>query len=804
MKGILILSLMFISGLGMAQGNTINAKVVSTTNNAIEFANFVLLDKDSSVVIGCYSNSRGIIQLDGVGANNYIVKISAFGYFTRYLELDFVNRINIDLGELVLRAENSQEIDEVEIIVESSLLNTSFDKRVYNINDDLTAQGGRLTDVLNNLPSVEVDNDGNISLRGNSNVTVLIDGRASALSQGSEGALDAIPSSAVERIELVTNPSAKYDPDGTAGIINIVLKKNKLRGLNLITDLTGATGNLVNGGLNFNVRTERLNLFSSYSYRHEEGYRNNYNNRTTFYDDSTVNLLQEREGTDTRISHTGKIGMDFFINPNHVIGISLSGSYNERTRTGDQLNYESFNDSLNRYWNRLTYDPRFRRNIDFKTDYKWDFVDEKGNFIFLVNHSTGNNNSIGRFEEFYYNPDGSFGYPDYLFQNQQGDQLSSNLAVSADLTKVVSEKIKIESGLKWIRNREFRSNYLEYYDTLTGLLVPDLNVNNEFEFDEDILAWYGMFGSQPFQKMKYQLGMRLEQAFTFPRLLTTNEEFENNYFSYFPSAHLIYEPKKENEFSISYSRRINRPDVWNLNPFPVYDDPLNLRTGNPQVKPEYINSIEGSFLRESNKFTFTSSVYYRQTVDKIQRVREFFTDGRSITSFANVDESYDYGIELIGNYSPFSWWKNTLSFNGNERILSATINGLDLRNRGFSWNVKWNSSFSLFENTTTIQLNAQYVSLSYAVQGTYRRRTGIDLAINRVFFDKKLSVGMRVTDIFNTMGFELLFTQGNTIQESNYKWLTRRFYLTLSYRFGRMDDKKSGKNGDGKSGGDEF
>lgn len=804
MKGIFILSLMFVSSLGIAQGNIINAKVVSTTNNAIEFANFVLLNKDSSVVIGCYSNSKGIIQLEGVEANNYIVKISAFGFFTKYLELDFVNRINIDLGELVLTAENSQEIDEVEIIAESSLLNTSFDKRVYNINDDLTAQGGRLTDVLNNLPSVEVDNDGNISLRGNSNVTVLIDGRASALSQGSEGALDAIPSSAVERIELVTNPSAKYDPDGTAGIINIVLKKNKLRGLNLIADLTGATGNLVNGGLNFNVRTERLNLFSSYSYRHEEGYRNNYNNRTTFYDDSTVNLLQEREGTDTRISHTGKIGMDFFINPNHVIGISLSGSYNERTRTGDQLNYESFNDSLNRYWNRLTYDPRFRRNIDFKTDYKWDFVDEKGNFIFLVNHSTGDNNSIGRFEEFYYNPDGSIGNPAYLFQNQQGDQLSSNLAVSADLTKVLSEKIKIESGLKWIRNREFRSNYLEYYDTLTGLLVPDLNVNNEFEFDEDILAWYGMFGSQPFQKMKYQLGMRLEQAFTFPRLLTTNEEFENNYFSYFPSAHLIYEPKKENEFSISYSRRINRPDVWNLNPFPVYDDPLNLRTGNPQVKPEYINSIEGSFLRESNKFTFTSSVYYRQTVDKIQRVREFFPDGRSITSFANVDESYDYGIELIGNYSPFSWWKNTLSFNGNETRLSATINGLDLRNRGFSWNVKWNSSFSLFENTTTIQLNAQYVSLSYAVQGTYRRRTGIDLAINRVFFDKKLSVGMRVTDIFNTMGFELLFSQGNTIQESNYKWLTRRFYLTLSYRFGRMDDKKSGKNGDGKSGGDEF
>ena len=205
-----------------------------------------------------------------------------------------------------------------------------------------------------------------------------------------------------------------------------------------------------------------------------------------------------------------------------------------------------------------------------------------------------------------------------------------------------------------------------------------------------------------------------------------------------------------------------------------------------------------------NKLTLTSSLYFRQTVDKIQRVREFFPDGRSVSSFANIDESYDLGLEVIGMYSPFKWWKNTISFNGYETRLAANINGVDLRNSGFSWNTKLNSTFNLFKNTTTVQINAQYVARTFTVQGYYRRRTGIDVAVNRVFLDKKLTVGLRATDIFDTQGFELRFTQGPTVQESEYKWLTRRIYLSISYKFGRMDEKKEDRKGGGEGGGDDF
>lgn len=785
--------------------SNVNATIKASGNSPIEYANLRIFKLDSTVLTGGFSNALGYIEIESVQKGEYYGVVTAFGFKKKTIsQFIFDGRNDLELGSIILESEMGQEFDEVEIVAESNLLRTSIDKKVYSVGDDLSSQGGGATDVLNNIPSVEVDNDGNISLRGNSNVTILIDGRPSALSGGVEGALDAIPASAIERIELVTNPSAKYDPDGTAGIINIVLKKNKLRGTNLGIDLSGATGNLFNGSVNFNMRNQKYNFYANYSYRYVEGYRNNYNDRNTFYTDSSVRLLQERDGTDTRKSHTGKIGSDFFISNNQVIGISLSGSFNDRTRTGDQINQESFNDELNRSWNRQTFDPRIRRNLDVKADYKLDFKEDKGDFIAVVTQSFGENETVGIFEEFYFNADGSIGDPEFLLQNQEGLQNSTNFSASADLTRNVNEKMRYETGLKLISNRQFRSNYLEFYDTVTGTIIPDVNVNNEFEFDEDIASAYGILAHKPFEKLSYQVGLRIEQAFTSPRLLTTNEDFENNYFSYFPSAHLVYEPKEKTEFSVSYSRRINRPNSWSLNPFPVYDDPLNLRQGNPALQPEYINSMEGGYMKEMDKLTLTSSLYFRQTVDKIQRVREFFPDGRSISSFANIDESYDFGLEVIGIYSPFKWWKNTISFNGYETRLAANINGVDLRNSGFSWNTKLNSTFNLFKNTTTIQVNAQYVARTFTVQGYYRRRTGIDIAVNRLFFDKKLTVGVRATDIFDTQGFELRFTQGPTIQESEYKWLTRRIYLSVSYKFGRMDEKKDDRKGGGDGGGEDF
>lgn len=793
-KSYFIISVISLLAAFAQAQNKVTAEIFNQNNNEpVEYANLKVYSlQDSSVVSGGFSDDKGKVVAEFKENGNFYVIISAFGFFN-----DTISDVKLDgfkskfsLGKVFIVSENSQDLDEVTIKADKKMIETSFDKRVYNIEDDLTSQGGDITDILNNIPSVEVDNDGNISLRGSGNVMILIDGRPSSMSQGAEGALDGIPASSVERIEIVTNPSARYDPDGTAGIINIVLKKNKLRGVNTKVDLSGATGHLYNGSLNFNARNEKVNFYTNYSFRYREGYRNNLNDRVGEFEDTQIRLYQDRSGTDSRRSHTGKVGADFFLSDQDVLGVSLSGSVNDRIRTGDQFNFESFDGELNRFWQRSTIDPRERMNADINVDYKRDFEEEKGSVLAVVTQSFGSAESFGLYEEYYYRPDGEVLSPGYFYQFQDRYNDNSNFTASIDIERNVGEKFRYELGQKTYVNNETRGNYLEFLDSVTNEIIPDYNVINDFRFDEQIFAGYGIAAHQPLERLKYQVGIRLEQAFTQPQLLTTNEDFENNYFSFFPSGHLIFGDEDMGELSLSYSRRINRPRSWNLNPFPLYSDPLNLRQGNPALQPEYINSFEFGYQKNFDKITLSGSLFYRKTLDKIQRIRAFLPNNVSVNSFANIDESEDYGVELILMYNPFSWWKNTISFNGFESRLSANVGGVNLRNSGFVYNTKLNSTFNLFKGTTSIQVNAQYISPTFTVQGFYQRFPGVDLAISRNFMDKNLSIGLRLTDIFDQQGFYLQVSDGSFSQESMYKWETRRLYLSVSYKFGRKDSDK--------------
>jgi outer membrane receptor protein involved in Fe transport len=790
MKTLLSFTFIILLTSAFSQGS-IKLNVVDEAGKPLEYVNARLFSpKDSSVVSGTYSDIEGKINIENIPFGTYYLKITFFGFEDTVFDEVTLDKDDkkVQLGEVVLKNMQQQELDEVVIKAGKSLIESSIDKRTYNVSEDMTTLGGGLTEVLNNIPSVEVDNDGNVSLRGNGSVTILIDGRPSAMSSG-DGALDGIPASAIERIELVTNPSAKYDPDGTAGIINIVLKKKKLRGVNANISLTAASEDLYNGNIGFNSRNEKVNIYANYSFRYREGYRNNFNERYSYYGDTVELLDQNRLGTDFRRSHTGKVGADFFVHKNHVIGVSASGTFNDRIREGRQANFLSYNDELFQYWDRIVYDPRNRQSLDLNTDYKWDFNEDKGDFIFAGTYSTTKQRGIGEFEEFYFEPDGSESDEYYRFQNQERNDLQSTFTLSGDLVRNFSESMKFEAGMKMILNREEESNFLEYFDTISDQVIPDTNVNNTLAFDEDIYSAYGIFGHQPFKNFKYQVGVRLEQAFTEPRLLSTGEEFQNDYFSFFPSGHLVYGNDSMGEIFLSYSRRINRPGSRQLNPFPIYSDPLNLRQGNPSLQPEYINSYELGYEKFWKKVSLTNTVYFKQTIDRIQRIRRFFDNGRSVTTFANVDQSYDIGLEVIGTYNPFSWLKNTIAFNAFESRLSADVDGTRLNNRGISWDVKLNTKISLFDNTTAIQINAQYIAPRYTVQGFYQRYPGIDVGFTRTLLDKKLTLGLRLTDIFDQKGFYFEINDEEVRQVTDYKWTTRRLYLTLSYKFNNLNTR---------------
>ena len=304
--------------IGSAKIGILSGVIIdSLTKTNLEYVSIKLLNaKDSVFVTGIYSGSDGEFMLDQIPLGKYIAKFTLLNYKVKWMQdisfsIDKPDRV---LGTIKLASEKTTVIDEVQVVANKKILETSFDKKVYNVADDISSKGGSVNDVLNNVPSVEVDQDGKISLRGDGNVTILIDGRPSTLS-GSAGKsmLDALPANMIERIELVTNPSAKYDPDGTSGIINIVLKKNKLRGINGNVTLNSATGNILNGSTSLSVRNSRMNLYGTYSYRHYEGERNNFGQMDRYFGDSLFSLKQDRKGTDYNVGNTIKFGADFYL-----------------------------------------------------------------------------------------------------------------------------------------------------------------------------------------------------------------------------------------------------------------------------------------------------------------------------------------------------------------------------------------------------------------------------------------------------------------------------------------------------------
>ncbi|MEY3200193.1 MAG: hypothetical protein RJA13_2151, partial [Bacteroidota bacterium] len=397
-----------------AADGVVAGKVIDkTSQKPLDYVSFRLFStKDSAVVAGIFTDAEGKFTLEQLPYGNYYAKLTFSGYTAKQIEdISITAGMKIvNLGTLKMEIDAALNLDEIKVVGSLDVLKAGIDKKVYNVGEDLSVKGGTANDVLNNVPSVEVDQDGRVMLRGDGTVTILIDGRPSSLS-GSNGKslLDALPAGSIERIEVVTNPSAKYDPDGTSGIINIVLKKNKLRGFNgLVTgnigsgDLTG--GNVFDGSASLSYRNSKLNVYGSYSARRMEGYRNNYSyTEQTFNSDSVFIIEQKRKGTDLNSGQTFRVGSDFYLKARNVIGFSMTGNVGVRNRTGEQMNETSDADSIRlAMWRRDSDDPTSQQNFDFNVNYKYDLKDDRGNVMVDLNQSLGKEDIKGFYKQMYY------------------------------------------------------------------------------------------------------------------------------------------------------------------------------------------------------------------------------------------------------------------------------------------------------------------------------------------------------------------------------------------------------------------
>ena len=442
---ILFFSLTFLSfaqpPAGAAEVGSIDGKVFdSITKTPLDYVSIRLCSvTDSSAIAAIFTDDTGGFALYDLPSGNYFLKVEVDGYNPKIIPGISLSREKPlrKLGNISLSVEQTGELDKFVVTADRNVLQVGIDKKVYNVGEDISVTGGSANDVLNNVPSIEIDQDGKISLRGDGNVTILIDGRPSSLSGGNgKSLLDGISAASIERIEIVTNPSAKYDPDGTSGIINIVLKKNIKRGLNGSVNLSGATGNAYNGSVSLNMRNTRFNIFGNYAYDYKEGYRNNFNDQTQTYDDSIVYFQQKRYGEDKGESHNLKLGMDIYLKDRNTLSWNVSGVSGYRNRYGDQTNYRFLgtDDTLG-YWHRSAYDPGQNQNLDFGLNYNWEFKEEKGSIDWNAYQSLGNSANQGYYDQYYDVPSDTITINQRLFSAEQNNITTLSMDVVRILKK---------------------------------------------------------------------------------------------------------------------------------------------------------------------------------------------------------------------------------------------------------------------------------------------------------------------------------------------------------------------------------
>ena len=756
-----------------------------TTGKAVEFASIALHDIESKEIVeGGLSGSDGSFFFSKIKRGKYKLEIDFIGY-EKYISEDIninKNNKNIDLGNIKL-IRDVTIIDDVTVTAERTYIENKIDKKVVNIGKDLLTAGASATDIMSNLPSVDVDIDGNVSLRGNENVRILIDGRPTTMS--SEELLATIPAENIDKVEIITNPSAKYDPDGISGILNIILKKDKKLGFNgsASTGIGSANEfsgvNKYNGSLNLNYNKGDWNLFANYGYKNDEresggGFTRNVTDASGI--EKTIE--QESNSTRKRITNSLKTGFDYSFSEKSTFGYTANIRKSDRERF-ENIEYITIPTQLREtdrefHLNSISHDMFFKRKINGETSYE----------INAYREDTDNESS-----SVFNSENAGVPQPGEKDMTIGKDNLTT---FQFDFTKD-TDKYKLEFGVK-AHSRNIDSDY-QYFNTLT---TSDTSRSNHFIFNEQIYSAYTNYGKK-WDKWALQAGLRVEQALTESNLVGETP-YQNNYFNFYPSVFVTRKIGDRDELGFSYSKRVSRPSTRQLNPAQMYSDTLNIRTGNPLLNPEFTNSLETSYTRYWKGGSFNSAIFFRHTTDKIQRIKLVDEFGVSTTTYDNIATAQEIGLEASVMTKLFEWW----SINASTNLYYSNLNTDDpnFSNNGINSFTRLNNTFKL-SPTWSIQASGMYMAERVIPQGHIEPMYKADLGIKKTILDKRGTIGFRLSDVFNTFNFTY-YTNGSGFEEvGNRNWESRVAYLTFSYNFGESSRKKKRSKRD-SSGGDDM
>lgn len=678
-------------------------------------------------------------------------------------------------------------LPEVDVTGHRETLLNSIDRKVYNVGQDVQGLGGSAADVLKNIPSVDVDIDGNVSLRGDANVQVLIDGRTTALMGNPTMAdvLSEFPADAIDHVEVITNPSAMFKPDGSAGIINIVLRKNRRGGLSGSVRLTVGDDRRYGAGVGVSYNPGRFNVSANASVRQDYRVRTSSDHRT--YTDPVSGLPAGTEITsfqrDRPLYQIGALSLGYKPDADDTFGESANYSYRYFTRYGDESDETTIGVSPS-IFERPRYDVEYERDVESKTtfDHKFGRDDDTLGLELRVQHHTEDEDE--HYSDLYVEPATPTTYDRFrLLTNEP------QLEALAEYSNVLSDQSRVQAGFDSTDDHRTDDHAGESTDPLTGLFVNNMNLTNEFKLRQTITALYGTYAFA-FGKFGAEAGVRLEAASIRSDQVTAALTFNQRYLKPYPTLHLTYELTATGELQLSYSDRVNRPEADDFNPYPEYQDPYNLRAGNPDLKPEEVHSIEGGYQYKNQETTYLAALFYKYAVNSFTTVSEYINSTTLLTTEENLGKNQSGGAEFAATASP--WSPLTLNASGN-----VYYNQIDASNLGFSskqsdiaWTGKLNADYA-WSKKTVLQFSANYRGKRLTPQG-YRLSTfGADLGI-RHELRSNLSAVLVASDLFNSEKDETILDTPVLHDDSSRRRNSRYFYVGFVYSFGSM--KKKGKD----------
>ncbi|MGD9379720.1 MAG: outer membrane beta-barrel family protein [candidate division WOR-3 bacterium] len=762
----------------MPPGTVVGRVVDTELGTPLEYANVVLYEKATRTqVTGAMTDSAGVFRLFQVKPGQYTLEVSFMGYYPKEIE---TIEIGDDLGLVragVIQLERAVlMMDGVEVTSDKPAVEYKIDKKVINVSKDFTAISGTAVDVLQNAPSVTVDIEGNVSLRGSTNFTLLIDGRPTVLEPND--ALQQIPASNIEQIELITNPSAKYDPSGIAGIINVIMKKQKAQGTNGIVNLNIGLDDKYGADFLVNHRTERFNFFIGA----------NYNDRTfpgsvvlenrTMAGDTTSFIYSSGDSRWQRKFYGLRGGLDWYLSTRDIWSLSFRyGSRNmDRSSDRDFDEWTEPGDTHNLYVSQTI----FERGGDFYSlgmDYGHDFGENEHKLTghAMLSRRKGEEESSTELLDM----ENNITSGQRAIERGPSDRLQFNV----DYVLPVWGVNRFETGYQVSLRQSKDTSEMYEYDTLSGEYEFRPEFSNVVEYENNIHSLYALYKGE-WDEFGYQVGLRSEYQYRFIELMGQNEDFTIDQWDFFPSGHVSYGFPDEHEVMASYTRRIDRPRGWQLEPFETWIDAYNVRTGNPALKPEYIDSYEIGYQKQYGRNLLSLEGYYRVTHNKIERVRSVYDANVILHSVENVGTDYSYGAEAMLEWDLFKWLNLNLTGDIYQYRVEGELYGENFSRESFNWNTRLNTTFKLGKSTR-VQLNGIYYSPSVSAQG---RREGFymtNAAIRQDLWNRKLALTLQVRDILGTARHEFTSEGSDFYSYTEFNRKSPVVILALSLNFNR-------------------